>query len=145
MNIHIPFEIIEFEENSYHIVIQASINNYQTNILIDTGASKSVFNKTIPDAIFLNETLHNENSLYSAAVNSVIISAVNGVIKELKIGRFILRDYETVFIDLSHVNKLYSEHIDMQIDGLIGSDFLVQFKGIIDYPNKVLKLNISGK
>ena len=142
MKINIPFQIIKLEENSYHIVIKGIINNIDTNILIDTGASKSVFNRSLQEAIILNETEHKENSLHSAAVNSEIIDTVNGIIKELKIGSLVLKDYKTVFIDLSHINKLYKEHVDIQIDGLIGSDFLVQYNAIIDYPNKTMKLSV---
>jgi hypothetical protein len=55
-------------------------------------------------------------------------------------------DWTVVLIDLSHVNDLYRKFTDKRVAGLIGSDFLLKHKAIIDYKRRELVLrNIRKK
>jgi hypothetical protein len=61
-------------------------------------------------------------------------------LKKLKIGDIVIPDYKTFILDLSHVNNSYAQIGIKHIDGVIGSDLLVEYKAIIDYEKKHLKL-----
>jgi hypothetical protein len=43
-------------------------------------------------------------------------------------------------LDLTHINELYSASTDLEICGLLGGDFLVQHKAVIDYKKRRLIL-----
>ena len=63
-------------------------------------------------------------------------------IKKLQIGDLILKDYQTVLLDLSHVNQSYLQAGLKAIDGIIGNDILMKHKAVIDYHKKELKLSL---
>jgi len=54
-------------------------------------------------------------------------------------------DYEAVLLDLSHVNKSYEQIGLKQIEGVLGSDILLKYNAIIDYPKKELRLTYKKK
>lgn len=140
MNSTIPIEIIKLEDKSYHIMIEATINKTQTaTLIIDTGASKTVFDKTFisPFASEITEVEDNKSS----GINAMIDSAHVGKIDQLSIGSFIKKEYLCLMLDLSHINELYKNYADKFIAGLLGSDFLVDHNAIIDYHDKKLTLN----
>ena len=44
--ISIPIEIIELETQSYHLIVKCTLNGEQSgDMVIDTGASKTVFDR----------------------------------------------------------------------------------------------------
>jgi len=50
MKIEIPIEIVELETNSFHLLIRCKINSSQEgDLVIDTGASKTVLDKNFVD------------------------------------------------------------------------------------------------
>lgn len=52
MKLKIPIKIIELEPESFHLFIECKINRKLANILVDTGASKTVFDiNRIPNFI----------------------------------------------------------------------------------------------
>jgi len=62
------------------------------------------------------------------------------LIKRLQLGTLIINDFETVLLDLSHVNFSYGKLDLPAIDGVLGNDLLMKYKGIVDYKAKKLKL-----
>ena len=63
-------------------------------------------------------------------------------IKKLDLNGLIIANYDGIFIDLSHVNKSY-ENIKLKpIDGVIGSDILLQFKAVVNYEKMELTLKV---
>ena len=46
MKTTIPFKIIKIDDEGFHLLIKVYINKKVAHLLIDTGASKSVFDKT---------------------------------------------------------------------------------------------------
>ena len=66
-------------------------------------------------------------------------------IKKIKIGEIEILDYKTILLDLSHVNQSYEQIGLKPVDGVLGSDILLKFNGVIDYEKKVLKFKFSKK
>jgi hypothetical protein len=61
-------------------------------------------------------------------------------LKQFHLGGLKLKNYVSIFIDLSHVNAAYSQIGIEEVDGVIGNDILMKFKASIDYKKKELKL-----
>lgn len=140
MNTNIPIEIIKLEDKSYHIMIEVTINGTtKANLIIDTGASKSVFDKN-----FISDYAHNITEVddnRSSGINAMINLAHIGYVNEFKIGELILPDFECLMLDLTHINDLYKNYADKFIAGLLGSDFLVAYNAVINYPLKKITLS----
>ena len=43
----IPIRLLDIEGEGFHVMIQGKINGMEANFLIDTGASRSVFDPTV--------------------------------------------------------------------------------------------------
>ena len=140
MLIDLPIEIIKLEDASYHLIIEAVFNRKtHGNLIIDTGASKTVFDQTFVNSFIENvEDIDDQNS---SGINAMISQTQLGVIPEIKFRELEITNYSCLLLDLSHVNELYKKYTDKQIAGLIGSDFLVEYEAVIDYNQKRLSLN----
>ena len=141
----LPIDIVTLgEDNSYHLFVSGVINGQKCDLLIDTGASHTIF-----DATLIPETTDSEwieKEIQSAGIHAGELKSSIGRIKKFKLGDLKRVDWTVVLIDLTHVNDLYSKFISKRVAGLIGSDFLLKHKAIIDYKKKELVLrNIKNK
>lgn len=144
MKINIPIEIIELEESSYHLMIPIHIQKqHQGYLIIDTGASKTVFdyNLLLPFA----KDIEDADSEQSSGINSMISGTYTCLLPEISFADFSITDFATILLDLSHINQLYSKYTNKEITGLLGSDFLVENKALINYDKKLLTLKISKR
>jgi len=142
MKIKIPIELITLEDSSYHIMVEAIFNkSIRGNIIVDTGASKSVVDYGFAESFAHSiEEVQDQNS---SGINALISQAHIGVIEKFSIGKLKIRNYQTVLLDLSHINQLYASYSDKTIAGLLGSDFLVQYNAVIDYGKKQMTFNFD--
>lgn len=140
MRIKIPINIIELEADNYHILISGEFSDGRNgNWVIDTGASKTVFDKSLNE---LYEKLEGEtDEIHTAGIGDEPQQISLAVLKFVQIGKLSIENLNVALLDLSHINKLYSKSTDMEICGLIGSDFLMKYKAVIDYKKRVLFLN----
>ena len=140
MKYKIPIQIIELESDNFHVIVKASFNDNSTgNWVIDTGASKSVFDINLTD---LFKTLDGESDeIHSAGIKDEPIKTSIGYLKPLSLGAFNLNSFKVALLDLNHINELYSKSTQLKICGLLGGDFLMKFNAVIDYKRKRLILN----
>lgn len=146
MTIKIPIEIVEIEGNGCHLFVECQINKIiSCQLIIDTGASKTVFDYNLMSS--LSEKIEKEEEIKSAGVGGEITLNEFANISNFKIGDFEIKNFETVLIDLSNVNDIYEPIINKKIWGLIGGDFLLKYKSKIDYKTKILTIRIpkTGK
>lgn len=140
MIIDLPIEIIELEDDSYHLMMEAEFaDGISGSLIIDTGASKTVFDMQFVEPFITDvEDVEEQNS---SGINAMINQAKVGVIPEISFGKFKIEDYQCMLLDLSHINELYKKYTNKHIAGLVGSDFLVKYDAIIDYGRKVMTLD----
>jgi hypothetical protein len=139
MKKQIPFEIIELEDGTFHPLIRADfkdLNNYWW--VIDTGASKSVFDKNISD----HYKLHDTNIKPATGIGKEALETALGIIEEFFLDNENLGPVKMALVDFSHINKEYSKFTDKKIIGLIGSDFMVKYNAIIDYKKNKLIIDL---
>ena len=136
----ITFEIIHLKEDSYHIGLEGSINEHACRILIDTGASKSVLDKSYATDIAESLKLVDTKDLSSGLGTSTMKVEIADI-ETLKIGDFILNGWQIAVIDLAHVNQAYQEVGLGPVNMVLGNDILVKHQASIDYTTKILLLN----
>ena len=138
----IPFKILEIDIEGYHLMIKLHINRKVANVIIDTGASKTVFDKTRIEK-YVNHKSFDENDKLSSGLGTNTMTSQTTTIKKLKIGELEIADYKTVLLDLSHVNESYSQVGLQAVDGVLGCDILVKYNAVIDYEKKIMKLKFK--
>lgn len=136
----IPIDLIELEDSSFHIMVQARFGKIKGNLIIDTGASKTILDYTFGQAIADSITKNEDKN--SSGINAMITESHVATVPKIKIGRLTIQNLTCVLLDLSHINALYQKYCNKEIAGLIGSDFLVAHQAIINYEKKYLKLQI---
>ncbi|HET6245270.1 MAG: aspartyl protease family protein [Bacteroidetes bacterium] len=143
MKIKIPLIIVAIEDEGFHPHIHIEINSIPAILLVDTGASKTVFDShSIND--YINDiqiTMHDKLTT-GLGTNSMI--SHKAIISKIAIGEIELLSYDAVLIDLSHVNESYECLGLPKIAGVLGSDLLMQFKGVVDFNKKELMLTLKA-
>lgn len=139
----IPIDIVTLgEDNSYHLFVNGFIDGIEYDLLIDTGASQTVFDSAVVPEI-ANEKAQ---EIQSSGIHAGELKSSIGQIKKFRLGNLKRKKWKVILIDLSHVNSLYERFSSKKVAGLIGSDFLLHHKAVIDYKRKELVLrNIRQK
>lgn len=137
----LKIKLLNIENDGYHLLIKAKINGKVANLLIDTGASRTVFDLNRMDKFINKKDLQKNDQLSTGLGTNSMVSHVSEI-KKLDLNGLIIANYDGIFIDLSHVNKSY-ENIKLKpIDGVIGSDILLQFKAVVNYEKMELTLKV---
>ena len=131
--------MLSIEGDGLHLSIKGKINGKSVHLLIDTGASRTVFDLNRVGNFSKSKTIEDSDKL-STGLGTNSMKSRFTIFKKIQIGELILENYETVLLDLSHVNLSYGQVGLKPIDGVIGSDILMNHKAVIDYGKKVLKL-----
>ena len=126
----IGFEIVELEENTYHPLVRAEFPGLEEHWwVIDTGASKSVFDVLLSDYCISDEG----DSVMATGLGKEVVETNSGSIAEFKIGGFNFGPLKVALVDFDHINNEYAKFSDKKIVGLIGCDFLYFRKAILDF------------
>ncbi len=129
----IPMELVELEDG-FHLMINVTVNNSSVKMLIDTGASLTCFDSTrilhIPGVEEDNILSMDKNG---TGLGTNTMSSAYTELENIKIGDIELTDYPVIVINMQHVNDSYEKLGIAPIDGVIGSEFLLKHKAIIDY------------
>ncbi|MEK6616389.1 MAG: retropepsin-like aspartic protease [Bacteroidota bacterium] len=136
MTISIPIKILKLDDG-FHLLINIRVNGKHAQLLIDTGASHTVFDKERIVNFIKKEKVEKHDKLSSGLGTSNMKSHL-AVIENISLGKIEIRNYKTVVIDLSHVNVAYKHMKQKPIDGVLGSDILKKYKAVIDYGKKKL-------
>ena len=142
MRIKIPLQIIELEPDNYHIMVSSVFSDGNSvNWIIDTGASKTVFEKKMIKYYAKSEGESDE--IHTAGIGEQAMEVTLAELKSMSFGKLKTENQRVALLDLSHINELYSKVIDKKISGLLGGDFLMRYKAVIDYKKQVLILNMK--
>jgi predicted aspartyl protease len=141
MAIIIPVKLLNIEGDGFHLQVKIKINGKNANAIIDTGASKTVFDKTRINAFLKKETV-TEHDRMSTGLGTASMQSHAVMLRKLSIGKLDIPNYNGVVLDLSHVNQTY-EMIGLKpIDAVVGSDIMESYKAIINYSKKTLTLSL---
>lgn len=128
--LEISFEIVELEANTFHPLVKAEFPGLEEHWwVIDTGASKSVFDVLLNDYWISDEG----DSVMATGLGKEVVETNSGSISEFKIGGFNFGPLKVALVDFAHINNEYAKFSDKKIVGLIGCDFLYSRKAILDF------------
>ncbi len=139
MKTTVPFQLFEIKDQGYHIAIDVEVNGIVVRMIVDTGASKTVFDLDWARQQAAITVERNEELSTGLGTNSM--ESFHFTAASIQLGELGLQALEVLAIDLSHVNDTY-EQLDLPtIAGVLGSDLLSEYKAVIDYGTATLTLH----
>ncbi|HRS18071.1 MAG TPA: hypothetical protein P5243_01105 [Bacteroidales bacterium] len=140
-NLHtITLTHINLDAEGIHILAPCTIksqNNTEAYLIIDTGASKSVFDTTY---LHNNDYVEIETESIESSHITDMISGTIIKIHSICIDNRDYFDFEALSMSLSHINSIYSQFVSKPVIGLIGGNFLQKYNAVISYSNMTLQL-----
>ena len=141
----IPIRFIPENENWVsHIAVQVKVNGKKADMIIDTGASNSVFNIHDAEAYGLN-TKAIPGGEKAVGLGSDQLDTHMAKKVELKAGDMVFKKFSFVLLDLEIINETFKKLGVGSIQGIIGTDLLLKCKAVINYRKKILTLSCTKK
>jgi clan AA aspartic protease (TIGR02281 family) len=120
-----------------HFELAAEVNGQPARLLLDTGASHTIF--ATPSAARLG--LQTMPSVERAAgVGADEHATETTLVAELHLGAVRLRGVPAWTFDLEHVNRALVSRGGVPVDGAVGGDLLRPAEAVIDYSRATLYL-----
>ena len=105
-------------------------------IVLDTGASHSCVDKQFVDQI-LPELQMEANEGVNAGIGGTGFEVLVADLPDFKLGRFHQKVMENVaVIDFTHINTAYQTLKQKPVQMILGNDFCVVHKAVIDYEHR---------
>lgn len=134
--ITVPLTLINLQDNGFHLLVEIVVFGEKLFAVLDTGASRSVFDKGLMEKHIQELTISDETqaaTIFSSA------TTLQGFIPTLKIGSLILKQYHAIALDLQSVTDTYVLLGHPPISAIIGGDILTEFNAKIDYQKKIIR------
>ena len=128
----IPLRLLDIEGEGFHVMIQGKINGMEANFLVDTGASRSVFDPKVITKFIENPTFIKKEGI-TAGVGGSDLDSSTFIIDSLAFGDIELHHYEAVALDMENIHESYGKLGLPVIDGILGGDLLYRLKATINY------------
>jgi hypothetical protein len=142
MKINIPLHTIDLQDDGYHLLVEVKIGRKRYKLVLDTGASKTVFDQTMLAQAHTNVNVQSTDRL-SAGLGTLTMQSFTAVLPELKIGRLKLSDFVVAVLDLSTINQAYAQLNHPQVLGVLGGDILMRYNAVIDYGKQKMSLKVD--
>ena len=141
MEFSVPIRFVDIENSGVHIAVSGFINGNLANILIDTGASQTVFDKNRVH-LFSDQTEFEKLEKLSKGLGTATMEGFQFEIGQFILGDLVLIEYQLIALDLSNINESYEQLGVGPIDMVLGGDFLKKYNARIDYGLAELFLNM---
>ena len=135
-------KLINLQDDGFHLLVEIVVFGEKHWTVLDTGASRSVFDKTLLEKNMASEgiqTINPEEDTVATTLFSTSSTAV-ATLPKLKLGKLKIKKYQVVGLDLQSVNEAYEHLGHPLVAGIIGGDILIRYKAKIDY--KRLRLTL---
>jgi predicted aspartyl protease len=143
MVLKIPLQTVMLDGDGFHIFIKATLNSKEANLLVDTGASRTVFDlNRIGKFVRKSKKSFESYGGSTAGLGTNTMESHYTIIKKFGISELCIENFQAILLDMKHVNESYELLGLTAIDGVLGSDVLMEFKAVIDYDKEILKLKI---
>ncbi|KAB2872008.1 MAG: hypothetical protein F9K37_01590 [Bacteroidales bacterium] len=128
----IPFKLVELEPESYHMLVDATINGEPVKLILDSGASRSVLDKIYDSG----ERIEGISDTVAVGFMSDNVNIELASIPNLLVAGVKFNDFPIALADLSSLRELYKNITGLSVAGLLGCDFLVQNVSSINLGSK---------
>lgn len=135
----VPIQLLNIEEEGFHILMHGKINGMEAIFLIDTGASRSVFDPAVISR-FIQHPHFKKKKGITSGVGGNDLESSTFTISSLALGDIELHDYEAVALDMQNIHETYEKLGLPAIDGIIGGDILYRLKATINYRLRKIRL-----
>lgn len=125
-------EILNLHNDGFHLLVEVFVFGQLFKAVVDTGASRTVFDKTIIENYITEDALLTSDKL-STGLGTNSMESHTLSVSEFAIGNFKITDFEVAVLDLSMINTAYESLEVGPILGVIGGDILMEYKAVIDY------------
>ncbi len=132
----IPFSLVQIENDGFHPIVKAYYNRHPLNLVIDTGASRTVVNKSMLTHLKPIENEHIEP--LAAGINAQQFSVSLYTIDRFTISHIRFTNFEVFGADLSGLAKMYKSMVGFPLHGMLGSDFLIKYNAQLDFKKRVM-------
>jgi len=137
--VSIPLNIIDLHGDGFHPVLDILIFNKPFKVVLDTGASRTAFDRDL--LIQANEEANIVASeRLSTGLGTNTMESATAVIENIWVGDMMIPEMEVAVLDLSSINIAYRELGHPEVLGVLGSDILMKYNAVIDFGKKILKL-----
>ena len=137
--ITVPLDIIDLHGDGFHPVLDIVISNKPFKVVLDTGASRTAFDREILLNFNLGANLIASERL-STGLGTNTMESATAVIENIWIGDLLIPELEVAVLDLSTINIAYRELGHPEVLGVLGGDVLMKYKAVIDFGKKRLLL-----
>lgn len=144
MKISLPIKLLKIEGDGFHLSMNVKVNGKNANMIVDTGASKTVFDKSRINR-FVKEEKFADNEQLSTGLGTNSMESQVVKMKKVELGKLKLENYSAVVLDLSHVNVTYEKLGLKAVDGVLGSDVFELYKAVIDFGKRKMTLNSTRR
>ena len=137
--IEVPLQLLDLKGDGFHIMVKGKIHGKEAFFIVDTGASRTVFDpKTI--STYIDDVQFEKKEGLSAGLGISDSEIITFKIESFFIGDLEIQNYEAAAMDLEIVDDMYGEVGLPHFAGLIGGDLLQRYKAVINYRCKKLRL-----
>lgn len=138
--VEIPLQIITLEDSGFHLLVEVSVLGRTFPAVLDTGASKTVWDKTVILSLLDDPTALQQTSLLSTGLGTNTMESFAVTLPEIRLGDWKMGSQTWAVLDLAMINYAYSQLNIPPVLGVIGGDLLYPYGAIIDYRKQKLRL-----
>ncbi|MBK1441893.1 clan AA aspartic protease [Parapedobacter sp. ISTM3] len=138
--IAVPLTLLNLQDDGFHLLLEVIVFNTPFKAVLDTGASKTVFDKATVENYLHRDMVLQHTDMVSTGLGTTSMQSFILNVPDLQIGGLHLKHYEVAVLDLSTINYAYQQLDIEPVIGVIGGDILSAYGGIIDYRKHTLKL-----
>lgn len=140
MRYHIALELLPLEADGCHLLLEARFHQQKLRLVLDTGASKTVFDRNMMLQIFPEIALRLSEQ-QSAGLGTAAMESHLFELDGLRIGRCRIKGVQAAALDLENILASYTQMGQGPIHGILGGDVLWKYGAKIDYRKKRLQLH----
>jgi predicted aspartyl protease len=139
--VKVPLQLINLQNDGFHLLVEVVVFGHPFNVVLDTGASKTVFDKTSVMVHIADGDLLTSDKL-STGLGTTSMESFIIYLPALYIGKLKIENFEAAVLDLSSISEAYESLQLPPVVGVLGGDILQQYNAIIDYNKLQLKLSV---
>lgn len=139
--INIPLEILNLNDDGFHLLVEVVVFQKRFMAVVDTGASRTVLDKNTVEEYIDKETLLLSDKLSTGLGTNTMESYILDI-PQFEIGELNIPNFEAAVLDLSSINQAYQQIYSEAVIGVIGGDILMAHGAIIDYSKKILGFSL---
>src|SRR5690606_32373471 len=102
----IPLQLVNLQGDGFHLLVEVVVYGQKFNAVLDTGASKTAFDKELIESLSSDAIEHLPNQ-HAIGLGTTTMERYLAVLSSFAIGDFVIENYEVPVFDLSAVKFAY--------------------------------------